>query len=370
MISNYNRLLPAPIVMFGLSLTAGAVPLAHSVEAVHDSHWSGDLRVGANMDLTAETRDFGADMNRQVLDLREVEVSLESQIKPWLYGMIFLTQPSDEDMSIEEAAVIADLPNGFRLKAGKYRNEFGLINTVHEPERPQVSLPLPVEEFLGEEQLRETAVTLGRLTDLGNGYRAGISGAVFNSDNDAALDAGQSGDKAFGGKLYFGRQAGDAAYQLGLSALTGKNDTGGTTDIQALDFRVLLEPEFARGYDYSARFSWMGEILFNQREIAPGVSNNANGAWTLVDYQFKPAHHLGAGAEYTQGRLDKSLTSRAYSAHYSWYYSPHARLQLQARRLDVDGGDSGMEVLLQWNIVLGAHSERPFLAILPVDEKM
>jgi len=290
----------------------------------------GDLRVGANMDLIAEARDFGADMNRQVLDLREVEVSLESQINPWLYGMIFLTRPSDEDISVEEAAVIADLGRGFRLKAGKYRNEFGLLNTVHEPERPQVSLPLPVEEFLGEEQLRETAVTLGRLTDLGNGYRAGISGAVFNSDNDAAFDAGQSGDKAFGGKLYFGRQASDTAYQLGLSALTGKNDTGGTTDIQALDFRVLLEPEFARGYDYPARFSWMGEVLFNQREIAPGVSNNANGAWTLVDYQFKPAHHLGAGAEYTQGRLDKSLTSRAYSAHYSWYYSPHARLQVQA----------------------------------------
>ena len=118
----------------------------------------GDLRVGANMDLIAEARDFGADMNRQVLDLREVEVSLESQINPWLYGMIFLTRPSDEDISVEEAAVIADLGRGFRLKAGKYRNEFGLLNTVHEPERPQVSLPLPVEEFLGEEQLRETAV--------------------------------------------------------------------------------------------------------------------------------------------------------------------------------------------------------------------
>ncbi|BCA91376.1 MAG TPA: hypothetical protein DD373_01325 [Halomonas sp.] len=213
MIGNYNRLSPAAIVMLGLSMTAGAVPLAYSAEAVHDSHWSGDLRVGANMDLIAEARDFGADMNRQVLDLREVEVSLESQINPWLYGMIFLTRPSDEDISVEEAAVIADLGRGFRLKAGKYRNEFGLLNTVHEPERPQVSLPLPVEEFLGEEQLRETAVTLGRLTDLGNGYRAGISGAVFNSDNDAAFDAGQSGDKAFGGKLYFGRQASDMAYQ-------------------------------------------------------------------------------------------------------------------------------------------------------------
>ncbi len=368
MIKNHNRPLPASHVMLGLLMTAAAVPLARSTEAVHDSHWSRDLRVGANMDLTAEVRDFGADMNRQVLDLREVEMSLESQIKPWLYGLIFLTRPSGEAMSIEEAAVIADLPKGFRLKAGKYRNEFGLINTIHEPERPQVSLPLPVEEFFGEEQLRETAVTLGRLIDHGNGYRSGISGAVFNSDNEVAFDAAQSGDKAYAGKLYFGRQAGNIAYQLGLSALTGKNDTGGATDIQVLDFRVLLEPEYARGYDYSARFSWMGEVLFNQREITPGITNEASGFWTLADYQFMPAHHLGAGAEYTQGRLDKSVTSRAWAAHYGWYYSPHGRLQLQARRLDIDDGDSGTEVLLQWNIVLGAHSERPFLAILPADE--
>jgi len=370
MIRNYNWPLSASIVMLGLFMTAGAAPLAYSAESSHASHQSHDLRLGANMDLSTEVRDFGADNARRVLDLREVEVSLESQVKPWLYGMIFLTRPSGEDMSIEEASVIADLPRGFRLKAGKYRNEFGLINTVHEPERPQVSLPLPVEEFLGEEQLREAAVTLGRLTGLGNGYRTGISGAVFNSDNDVAFDAGQSGDKAYAGKFYFGRQSDNVAYQLGLSVLTGKNDTGGATDIQALDFRVLLEPEFARGYDYPARFSWMGEVLFNQRETAPGTTNRASGFWTIVDYQFMPAHHLGAGAEYTQGRLDKSKKSRAYSAHYSWYYSPHGRLQLQARHLDIEGVDNGVEVLLQWNIVLGVHSERPFLAILPVDEEM
>jgi len=370
MINNNSRLMSATMVMLGLSMLAGAVSLVHSAESSHDSHWSGDLRVGANMDLSAEARDFGPDMDRQVLDLREVEVSLESQIEPWLYGMIFLTRPSGQEMSVEEAAVIADLSQGFRLKAGKYRNEFGLINTIHEPERPQVSLPLPVEEFLGEEQLRESAVTVGRLIELGDGYRAAVSGALFNSDNEVAFDAGQSGDKAFSGKVYFGRQAGDSAYQLGASALSGKNDTAGRTNMQALDFRILFKPDYAQGYDYPARFTWMGEALFNQRELATGATNRANGFWTLADYQFKPAYHLGVGAEYTQGRLDRSVTSRAWSAHYSWYYSPHGRLQVQGRHVDNDGGDEGVELLVQWNIVLGAHSERPFLTILPLDDRM
>lgn len=368
MSGSYSRMSAVCGTLLTISLLAAPIPLAYSADSSHHSYPFHDLRLGANMDLSAESRDFGADNDRQVLGLREVEISLESQINPWLYGMLFLTRPAGENLSIEEAAAIADLPWGWRLKAGKYRNEFGLLNTIHEPERPQVSLPLPVEEFLGEEQLREPAVTLGRLVDLGNGYRAGVSGAVFNSDNEVAFDAGESGDKAYGGKLYFGRQAGNVAYQLGISALTGKNDTRGTTDTQALDFRVLFEPEFAKGYDYPARFSWMGEALFNQREIAPGTDNKANGFWSVADYQFMRAHHFGAGTEYTQGRLDKSVTSRAYSAHYSWYYSPHGRLQLQTRHLDVEGGDNGVEVLLQWNIVLGAHSERPFLVILPLDE--
>lgn len=366
-----SRLLRRRFFMSGIMAASSLalLDIAHGAQTTHGRLNDGEVRLGANMDLVAESREFGDNAERDVLEVREVEVSLEAQVNPWLYGMVFLTRPAGESVSVEEAAVIADLPKGFRLKAGKYRNEFGLLNTIHEPERPQVSLPLPVDEFLGHEQLRENSVTVGYLTDLGHGYRTGISAAVLNSDNDVAFDSGQSGDKAFGGKLYFGRQAGNIGYQLGLSALTGTNDDGGSTDLQALDFRFILDPQYAAGYDYPARLTWMGELLANQRDDGAGATTRANGWWTLLDYQFKPAHHVGAGAEYTQGRLDDDITSRAWSAHYTWYYSPHGRVQFQARRLDVDGGDSGMEFLLQWNIVLGPHSERPFLTILPVDER-
>ena len=171
--------------------------------------------------------------------MREVEVSLEVQVKPWLYGMIFMSRPEGENFGVEEAAVIADLPWGLRLKAGQYRVEFG-FNTIHEPERPQISLPLPIEEFLGETQLREAAVTLGRVFRLGDRNRGGISVAILNSDNEVAFNAAQSKDKAYSGKLYYGYRSGTATYQFGLSLLTGKNDAQGAqrTDMQAFDFRI------------------------------------------------------------------------------------------------------------------------------------
>ncbi|MBN4050038.1 hypothetical protein JYT17_00290 [Nitrospira defluvii] len=77
-----------------------------------------------------------------------------------------------------------------------------------------------------------------------------------------------------------------------------------------------------------------------------------------------PAYHVGLGFESTEVLLDQSLKSEACSMHASWYYSAHGRLQIEARHLDRDNADDGLEVLFQWNIVLAPHSEKPFLSVL------
>ena len=341
---------------------AQKLPDGHHEESV-------PVRIGANFDMLAATRNIGPVEQQHQLLLREVELSLEAQISPTLYGFIFLTRPDEGAMNIEEAAAMVDLPWGGRIKAGKYRNEFGMLNTIHEPERPQISLPLPIVEFFGKEQLRESAMMLGQAFDLGKGQRVGLSIAIFNANNDVAFNKAQSRDKAYSGKLYYGLESARAAYQFGASALTGKNNTAGTlaTSAQALDFQIMIDPRYNRGYDYPARFSLLGELLFNQREIVSGSINRARGFWGVADYQMTFGHHIGLGAEYSEGLLDNTQISKAYSAHYSWYYTPHSRVQMQARRLDMAEGTQGMELMLQWNVVLGPHSEKPFLNVMTVD---
>ena len=330
-----------------------------------DHSGSPRLLLGANIDTVASTRNFGDKSDRKRFSLREVEVSLESQITPYLYGYIFMTRPEGESLTVEEAAVIVDLPLGFRLKVGDFRNEFGLLNTVHEPERPLVSMPLPVKEFLGEEQLREASVTLGKSFSVGHGKRAGFSLSLMNGDNDVAFNEGESGDKAYSAKLYFGGKSDRFAYQLGLSALNGKNDAEGklTTNLQALDFSFFVDPDYNKGVDSPARFSLSGEALFNQRELASGITNSANGYWMLADYQYMRNHHVGVGTEYTENLLNSDIRTKAYSFHYSWYYSPHARVQLEGRQVEPNNSKNGFELMLQWNIVLSPHSERNFLDI-------
>ncbi len=328
-----------------------------------------NIKVGANMDLFTASRNFGPENSQAELTIREVELSLEAQINPWLYGMIFLTKPSDGPFDVEEATVLADPGYGIRIKAGKYRNEFGLLNTIHEPERPQISLPLPVNEYLGEEQLREPGITIGKKIEFGNNRRGGVSFALLNGENAVAFNEAQSKDKGYSGKLYYGYESSEVAYQFGYSALTGKNDAAGnfSTDLQALDFRYMFNPDYAEKYDYSARFMLLGEVLHNQREISTSNTITSQGYWVVADYQFIRAHHVGVGLESTEGIIDSSIRKDAYSMHYSWYYSSHGRLQLEARRLNTNNIDNGLEILLQWNIVLGSHSEKPLLQILSVD---
>jgi len=273
-------------------------------DTLHSHHDTNvPVRFGANFDLFSASRNVSPIRQQRQLSLREVELSLEAQISPSLYGFIFLTRP------------------------------------------------------------------LGRAFDLGKDQRAGLSLAVLNANNEVAFNNAQSRDKAHAGKLYYGLESARAAYQLGASVLRGKNNAAGTlaTSAQALDFRIMVDPLYNQRHDYPARFSLLGELLFNQRETAPGNTSRASGFWGVADYQTTRGHHIGLGAEYTQGLLDRSQISKAYSAHYSWYYSPHSRVQLQTRRLSTAEGIRGMELMLQWNVVLGPHSEKPFLNILSVD---
>lgn len=93
-------------------------------DTLHSHHDTNvPVRFGANFDLFSASRNVSPIRQQRQLSLREVELSLEAQISPSLYGFIFLTRPDGGAMSVEEAAAVADLPWGVRLKAGKYRNE-------------------------------------------------------------------------------------------------------------------------------------------------------------------------------------------------------------------------------------------------------
>jgi hypothetical protein len=366
----------------GQTTDAGTPVLADTERGLQIGHDNGPrMRVGASLDLLGAYRTLGPRGEQRQLIAREVELALEAQVTPWLYGSIFLTRPDREAMTLEEGSATARLPGDVWLRAGFYRVEFGWLNTIHEPERPQVTLPLPIKEFFGKEQLREGAVTVGKVFDLALGHRLAVSGAIWNGDNEVAFLGGQNRTKPVAAKMEYGFETAGFGLQTGLSGYIGRSDPFGpfSSSAAAAHLNVFIDPTYNAGYDYPSRFSFFSELILNRRQTkvvydeATGDgyrrTNNALGGWLVADYQFLRSHHIGLGLEYTQGVLDRSETAKAYSAHYSWYYTPHSRIQLQGRYMDRDRDEfgvkrGGFEALLQWNIVLGPHNERPFLPVL------
>lgn len=95
-------------------------------------------------------------------NLREVEVDLRAAIDPWADGFLIVAVesevPNEFATGIEEGYLVLKklpllntAPLGLKLKAGRYRPEFGRFNKIHLHDLPQTSYPRTLQTFLGEE---------------------------------------------------------------------------------------------------------------------------------------------------------------------------------------------------------------------------
>ncbi|MRR38457.1 hypothetical protein EG829_28180, partial [bacterium] len=100
------------------------------------------------------------------LQFQEMEIGLQGYLNPYARADIFLAVkgPDLESISLglEEAylTILRGLPLDLNVRLGKYRVEFGKLNTLHPHAWPFVSQPLVQGRFLGEEGLNDLGVSL------------------------------------------------------------------------------------------------------------------------------------------------------------------------------------------------------------------
>lgn len=92
--------------------------------------------------------------------LNYAELYLYAPVDP--YFNLYATIPFTEDGSeIEEAYFLTTaLPNGIQIKGGKFRSNFGRLNSQHEHTWDFYDQPLAYKAFLGEEGLDETGFSV------------------------------------------------------------------------------------------------------------------------------------------------------------------------------------------------------------------
>jgi hypothetical protein len=288
--------------------------------------------------------------------LGESELGLSASIDPWLRGQASIALHPDNTVSVEEAFVqTTSLGNGLTLKAGRFFSGIGYLNDKHAHTWDFADNPLAYKVFLGNQfaddglQLRWLAPTD---TYLEAGAEIGRGGAL-------AGDTSRNGAGASALFVHAGGDVGEShSWRAGLSMLDAK---AAGTRIWIADGVWKWAPN---GNATRTNFKLQGEYLRNER-----TDSAAQSGWYLQGvYQFMPRWRVGLRTE----RLDSGsvvdpelMTSAVYkprkdSLMLEFNPSEFSRLRLQLARDRSRAGLPDNQLLLQYQMSLGAHGAHGF----------
>ncbi len=110
----------------------------------------------------------------------------------------FFISFSNDSVDVEEGyATFTQLPAGLLLKVGKFKAQFGKINTLHPHVLPWADEPLPMINLLGSEDgWSDAGVSLAKLIPLGDTFSE-LTAQVFRGKTEGLFDAPSRSDLSY-----------------------------------------------------------------------------------------------------------------------------------------------------------------------------
>jgi hypothetical protein len=306
-------------------------------------------------------------------NLREVEIDFRSAIDPWADGVVIAAfeseAPGDYVAEIEEGYIVFKklplfdaAPWGLKLKAGRFRPEFGRFNKIHTHDLPHTTLPLVLKSFLGEEGFIQNGLSGQLFLPLPSErsvFEATIE--IMNGGELPAASDNTGGYLAYLGHLkWFLDIAAGQDIEVGGSAYTGKTDDTELRDVwlYGFDFTYKWKP-MGRGEWHS--FLLGGELVFVSVEGAVGPVGDPFGYYLWSQFQFNRRTYLGFRYDYTE-KLEEDHLDRSISTYLSYYTTEFLRIRTGYEHMmsddrSIDGRDT---VYLEINFVFGSHFVEPY----------
>src|SRR2546425_10614183 len=125
-----------------------------------------------------------------VLQMHESELGLQAIIDPYARGDFFLTF-GESGVALEEGYItFTALPGGFVAKGGKFRGDFGKVNTLHNHVLPWIDRPLVTDRLLaGEDGIDDAGLSISRILPAPKGLFLEGTAQVFRGDTDGLFQA-------------------------------------------------------------------------------------------------------------------------------------------------------------------------------------
>ncbi|MDD4881590.1 MAG: TonB-dependent receptor [Gallionellaceae bacterium] len=330
--------------------------------------------------------------------LAESELGVYANVDPWFYGGLNFAIHPDDTASAEEAFLqTTALPDGVRIKFGRFFSGIGYLNEQHAHTWDFVDAPLAYQAFLGG-QMGDDGVQVKWLlpTDqfLELGAEAGRGRNFPGSDRDqnglgsATLFAHTGGDIGdshswSAGLSWLSTSPRDRQYDdTDLFATPVTNSFDGRSRLWLADFVWKWAPH---GNGERVNFKLQGEYFHRNEsgDLTYDVNSDSTGSHTdryrsaqsggylQGIYQFMPAWRVGLRYD----RLDSgsvNLASNAgnlansdykpskYSLMVDWTPSEFSRVRLQFAQDKSQQGITDNQMFLQYQMSLGAHGAHIF----------
>ncbi len=296
--------------------------------------------------------------------LNETEVSLQAVVDPYARADFFLSfarnpETGEYGVEVEEGYLTTlSLPAKLQLKVGKFREAVGRINPTHPHALPFIDLPNAFVNYFGEEGLNDEGVSLSWL----------LPNKAFYQELVVQVTSGFTGAPAFSRSegnhlIYLGHLKNfftlndNATLELGLTGITGPNDSSFTTNIGAADITYKWKPVQLNTY---RSLTWQSELYFSKAKFSENNSISSFGLYSFIQYQLAKRWFAVGRYDYAQKPYNKTIKEQAYSLTAGWYATEFSKMELEAKTTDDNIASRYYQAWLRWIFVIGAHGAHQY----------
>jgi hypothetical protein len=295
--------------------------------------------------------------------LNETEVSLQAVVDPYARADFFISFGRDPEtlkygVEVEEGYLTTlSLPFRLQLKVGKFKEAVGKINPVHAHALPFIDLPNAYVNYFGA-GLNDEGISLSWLLPTKTFYQELIFQATSGFTESPSFKRSEGNRLVYLGHLKnFFTLTDNATLELGITGISGPNDSSRVTNIAAGDLTYKWKPVQMNTY---RSLTWQNEIYFSKANYSANNSMNSFGLYSFLQYQIAKRWFLLGRYDYAQKPYEKTIVEQAYSVTAGWYATEFSKLEIEAKTTEDNIQSRYYQAWLRWIFVIGAHGAHQY----------
>ncbi|MEP6647912.1 MAG: hypothetical protein ABJC12_12560 [Saprospiraceae bacterium] len=296
--------------------------------------------------------------------LHEVEFSFESVVDPYVRANFFYSVGEDVatgefSSEIEEGYLTTlSLPAHLQLKAGRFKQDLGRLNTMHSHALPFVDVPDAYANFFGEEGLKGDGFSLSWLVPNRAFFQEVTVEASNVGDNPSFERSAKNNFLYLAHLKNFWDLSDNSTLEFGLTGINGENHSQRITNILAADITYKWKPV---QFNTDKSVTFQNEIYYSHANL-DSTTVNALGFYSMLNIQIAKRLFLVGRYDYSNAPDSKAFVQQSGSATLGWYATEFQKIEAEVKTttaneaLAENGFDKNYsQVLLRWIFVIGSH---------------